>query len=67
MTASDTESGAWSWCLRHHQAERSDDSSCPPEDRLGPYESEDAARHWKDRVDARNQKWEAEDKEWSGD
>ena len=34
---------------------------------MGPYESREAAANWKDKVDARNEKWEAEDKEWEGD
>ncbi|HEX7275952.1 MAG TPA: hypothetical protein VF244_01125 [Acidimicrobiales bacterium] len=66
MTATNTEPGSWYWCLNHQRAEGSD-THCPPDDRLGPYESEDAARHWKDRVEARNDTWEAEDKAWEGD
>jgi len=58
--------GSWYWCRKHERAE-GDSSPCPPEDRLGPYESEEAARNWKDKVDARNEEWEAEDRAWAGD
>jgi hypothetical protein len=34
---------------------------------LGPYESKDVAEHWRERVDARNEKWVREDREWAGD
>ena len=61
------ETDTWYWCLRHGGVERGSDSSCPPDDRMGPYESQEAAAHWKDRVEARNQKWENEDKAWEGD
>lgn len=66
MTATGAEPEEWYWCLRHQRAE-GDQSSCPPDDRLGPYESEDAARHWRERVEARNEKWDKEDEEWEGD
>jgi hypothetical protein len=26
-----------------------------------------AAEHWKEKVEARNEKWDAEDREWNGD
>ena len=67
MPAAEPESDTWYWCLRHRRVERAADSTCPPDDRLGPYESQEAAEHWRDRVDSRNQKWEDEDKAWSGD
>jgi hypothetical protein len=56
----------WYWCLDHKAAEPAD-HACPPDRRLGPYPSRDAAEHWKDTVDARNEQWEAEDKAWDGD
>jgi hypothetical protein len=31
---------------------------------MGPYETKEAAEHWKDRVEARNEQWEREDREW---
>lgn len=59
-------SGGWFWCLLHDRAEPHP-SPCPPADRLGPYESEEAARRWRDRVEARNERWDEEDRAWSGD
>ena len=59
-------SGSWYWCLTHKRAE-DESSDCPPDDRMGPYESREAAEHWRERVDARNEKWDREDREWSGE
>jgi hypothetical protein len=56
----------WYWCLEHKAAERAD-GGCPPDRRLGPYPSREAAEHWKERVDARNETWDAEDRSWSGE
>jgi hypothetical protein len=50
----------WYWCL-DHRAVAPAGPACPPDRRLGPYPSRDAAEHWKDTVDARNEKWDAED------
>lgn len=66
MTATDAGQDAWYWCLRHTRVEDGD-TSCPPDDRLGPYESRDAAERWRERSDARNETWDREDEEWSGD
>lgn len=52
--------GEWYWCLRHKAAEPAD-TDCPPGERLGPYPSEDAAVHWKEGFDRRNQAWDAEE------
>ena len=56
----------WYWCLEHKRVEPAD-GGYPPDRRLGPYPSRDAAEHWKDRVDARNVAWDAADKAWDGD
>jgi hypothetical protein len=56
----------WYWCLDHSAAEPAD-GPCPPSRRLGPYPSRAAAEHWKEKVEARNEKWDAEDREWNGD
>ena len=56
----------WYWCLEHKAAERAE-GGCPPDRRLGPYPSRDAAEHWKEQVEARNEAWEAADREWEGD
>jgi len=66
MTDTNTEAEAWYWCLRHRRVEDAE-TSCPPDDRMGPYESAEAAEHWKERTDARNETWDKEDREWSGD
>ncbi len=58
--------GSWYWCLKHKRAEGAE-GSCPPEDRMGPYESQEEAEHWKDKVEARNEEWDAEDRAWTGD
>lgn len=55
----------WWWCLKHQRAEN------PPDvrdaERMGPYESQEAAEHWKERLDARNEEWEKEDERWEGE
>ncbi len=56
----------WYWCLVHQRPEREGEQD-RAEDVLGPYPSEDAARHWKDTVDERNEAWDAEDERWEGD
>jgi hypothetical protein len=57
---------AWYWCLEHNSAVQADDP-CPSDRRLGPYPSREAAEHWKEKGEARNQAWDAADKAWSGD
>lgn len=59
--------GSWYWCLKHGQAEDGATTKCPPDDRMGPYETRDAAEHWKDKVDERNDTWDQEDREERGD
>lgn len=56
----------WYWCQVHNAAEPAS-SSCPPDRRLGPYPTRDAAEHWQDTVNARNEAWDAADKDWEGD
>lgn len=58
--------GGWYWCLRHDRAEEAG-AACAADDRLGPYDSKDAAEHWRDKVQARNEKWDQEDRAWSGE
>lgn len=57
---------AWYWCIKHGRVEKGAES-CPADDRMGPYESEQAARNWRDVVEARNDRWDEEDREWSGE
>ena len=56
----------WYWCLRHQRVE-GEDNMCGAEDRMGPYASADEARHWRERVEARNERWDADDRAWEGD
>jgi hypothetical protein len=65
MTTGKT-AGTWYWCVRHERAEEEADA-CPAEDRLGPYDSKEEAQHWRERVDARNDRWDEQDREWSGE
>ena len=60
------EADGWYWCRRHARVEHGS-ASCQPDDLMGPYESEAAARDWRQRVEARNERWDAEDRAWSGD
>ncbi|MGD9794370.1 MAG: hypothetical protein AB7V43_12905 [Acidimicrobiia bacterium] len=57
---------SWYWCLEHNTVEP-DTTGCPLDRRLGPYESAEAARNWKQRRDARNESWDEADKDWYGD
>jgi hypothetical protein len=36
----------------------------PADERVGPYDSEEAALGWREQFDARNEKWDREDREW---
>ena len=56
----------WYWCLDHHVAEAAE-SGCAADRRLGPYPSREAAEHWKEQVEARNEAWDAADKAWDGE
>lgn len=56
----------WYWCLEREVAVTADDP-CPPDRRLGPYPTREAAENWKQTVEARNEKWDAEDREREGD
>ena len=57
---------SWYWCLTHSKVEGGE-STCPPDDRMGPYQSREAAENWKDTVESRNDTWDKEDSEWSGE
>lgn len=56
----------WYWCLEHQEVEPAD-RGCPPDRRMGPYGSREEAANWKDKVEARNEEWEEEDRRWEGD
>jgi hypothetical protein len=61
-----TDANEWYWCLEHQRAE-SADQSCPPDRRMGPYSSADEAQHWREKVEARNEAWDEEDRRWEGE
>jgi hypothetical protein len=50
------------WCLSHQRVEQG--AQCRALDRLGPYGSEEEARHWRDRHEQRTERWEEEDERW---
>jgi hypothetical protein len=56
----------WFWCLDHNAAEPSE-GGCPPDRRLGPYPSKEAAANWKEQFEARNKAWDDADAEWEGE
>ena len=53
----------WYWCLDHGTVE-SGSGNCPPDRRMGPYPSQEAAANWKEQAEARNDQWDAEDEAW---
>jgi hypothetical protein len=55
----------WWWDLAAGRAVR-DDERGPDRDVLGPYPSREAAERWRDRHDAREERWEEQDEEWEG-
>jgi hypothetical protein len=56
----------WYWCLTHQRPEVADDRD-DVDNALGPYESEDAARNWKQRNEERDAAWKAQDEAWEGE
>ena len=55
----------WYWCLEHHRVEPRE--GCRGADRLGPYATRAEAERALDKVEQRNEDWEAEDARWRGD
>ena len=51
----------WFYCLKHHTVEGI--VGCKAKDRLGPYHTEEEARHALDKVRERNQAWAKGDPE----
>jgi hypothetical protein len=57
---------SWWWCLNHSRPEQDPDVDAGAADRLGPYETEEAAKNWRQQFAERNEqwdKWDQEDKE----
>ena len=55
----------WYWCLDHVRVEPQ--AGCRAEVRMGPYASAEVAAHWRERVAARNEAWDAADADEAGD
>lgn len=53
--------GEWYYCFKHGKVEQRDE--CRRQDRMGPYPTREAAEHWREQVEARNEAWEAQDDE----
>ncbi len=65
-TVSEIDATAWYWCQVHERPEP-EGEACRAQDRLGPYATREAAINWKDRVDARNDRWDEQDDAWEGE
>ena len=61
-----TGGGEWYWCLEHQEVVDAD-HPCPPYRRMGPYPSREEAANWREKVEARNDEWDEEDRRWEGD
>lgn len=61
-----TQPTEWYWCFDHGAVEAAA-RACAAERRIGPFATADEAARWKDRVEARNQEWDAADRAWEGD
>ncbi len=53
---------AFYWCMEHDRVEEG--AGCPANDRLGPYDTREAARDHAERTASRNKSWESGDREW---
>ena len=58
--------GEFYWCLDHKRVETATEG-CTRARQLGPYPTADAARHWKEQFDSRNEALDREDHEWEGE
>jgi hypothetical protein len=56
----------WYWSLAEQRAVHRTEKG-PADQVLGPYPSKDAAEHWRERVDQRNEAWDDQDEAWEGD
>jgi hypothetical protein len=58
-------SGEWWFCLKHMRVEP--DEGCPNKDRMGPYETREAAADALRTAAERNRAWREADADWDGD
>jgi len=56
------EENNWWWCLTHSRPEQG--VASPAEERLGPYQSREAAQNWRDRHEHRGDSWDDADQAW---
>ena len=61
-----TDDDQYFWCTTHERVETTG-GTCPERDLLGPYQTADAARNWRTRRDAREDRWQAQDEAWEGE
>ncbi|MCD0451041.1 hypothetical protein LO762_17820 [Actinocorallia sp. API 0066] len=54
-----SDEGHWFYCLKHMRVEYG--PGCPNKDRMGPYDTEDRAKHALEHARERNEAWDAED------
>lgn len=59
-------SESWYWCFDHGRPEP-EGEQCPAEDRLGPYGSRQEALNWRQKAEARNERWKEQDRKWEGE
>lgn len=56
-----TDAADYYYCLTHQSVERG--AGCRAADRMGPYPSAEAAAHWQQSVEARNEAADERDRE----
>ena len=54
---------SWWWCLNHSRAEQDPNVDAGAADKLGPYETEEAANNWREQFAERNERWDKWDEE----
>ncbi len=54
---------SWWWCLNHSRAEQDPNVDAGAADKLGPYETEEAASNWREQFEERNKQWDQWDEE----
>jgi hypothetical protein len=62
---SHTAGGPWYWDLRKQRAVQASERG-PADHVLGPYPTREAAEHWRERVELRNEAWDEDDERWEG-
>lgn len=62
-TGTGVNEGQYWWCRKHDRVETEHDR-CKARHLLGPYDSAQAARNWREMHEAREERWEEQDEEW---